>query len=325
MDIMFYEVFEEEKDALERYLPKEWQVGWTSDTIQSQNSPAPPAAIISTRTQSHIPSDWHRSLKAIVTRSTGYDHLIHFNAEHHDKVKCGYLPKYCSRAVAEHAVMCWIALAKKFKKQVLQFNEFNRDGLTGDEFVQSKVLVVGVGNIGEDVVSILKALGMQVKGVDIVKKIEGLAYVGLEEGIRWADGLIATLPLTDKTNALIQADMLKKAKPGFLVVNVGRGEVTPTVDLLHLLNENHLGGVALDVFEEESDLAATLQGTQVERNETISEILELKDNVNAILTPHNAFNTKQAVDRKAKQTVESIQQFLSKGSLPWVVPVHLNA
>jgi len=320
MDIMFYEVFVEEEVALKRHLPKDLDAGFTSKTVQAENHEAPPAPFISIRTQSNIPQAWAENLSGILTRSTGYDHLSAYRQQSGKDIACGYLPTYCSRSVGEHVLLLILALLKGLRKQLRQFEAFNRDGLTGGECLGRNLLVVGVGNIGEQVVRLAKGVGMQVKGIDLVKRMESLDYVSLEEGIRFADVIVCALPLTAQTQGMLGYESLKHARKGSLLVNVSRGEVTPAKDLKRLLDEGILGGLGLDVYEDENILAEHLRASNTGRNPNNEAILSMKDHDNVLFTPHNAFNTHEALDRKAQQSSEAVVRFLKDRSFPSSIP-----
>src|SRR6266850_2158001 len=157
MDVHFYEAFEEETAALRRHLPASVRADFTWKTIQEASDVEPPAPLFSIRTQSIIPVEWVGKVKGIVSRTTGYDHLVG------QRIPCGYLPHYCSRAVAEQAILLVMVMLRKLPQQVAQFPKFHRDGLTGQECAGKRLLVVGVGNIGAEVVKIAQALGMETK------------------------------------------------------------------------------------------------------------------------------------------------------------------
>ena len=96
---------------------------------------------------------------------------------------CGYLPRYCNRAVAEQVLLMWLALLRRLPRQVQQFHRFERDGLTGAESQGKTLAVVGVGNIGAEVVKIGKAMDMEVLGVDIVERHDFVHYVEIDEAL----------------------------------------------------------------------------------------------------------------------------------------------
>ncbi len=329
MDVYFYEAFEEEVEALRRHLPQHLRVGFAPKTIQEQGDREPPAKLISVRTQSVIPATWAGKLSGVLSRTTGYDHLKNCS------VPCGYLPQYCSRAVAEQAALLWMALLRKLSEQIEHFTRFNRDGLTGAECEGKHLLVVGVGNIGSEVVKIGKGLGMEVRGVDLVQRHTSVSYVSSDEGLPWADVIVCAMNLTADNAGYFNYDRLKRAKRGVIFVNIARGELSPTRDLVRLLDEGHLAGVALDVYERESGLAVALRAGRARSpsapslpahsgglgQPALPELIErLARHPNVILTPHNAFNTREALERKAQQSVQQIEHFLAHKSFLWPVP-----
>ncbi len=317
LDVFFYEAFQEEAEAIKSFLPNNIKADYTWKTIQEYGSETPPAKIISIRTQSKIPLEWKNHLQAILSRSTGYDHLLAYQTETNANFPMGYLPLYCHRAVAEQALLLMLSLARKLPKQMNQFNTFNRDGITGGELLDKKLLVVGVGNIGYQVVTIGKGLGMEVLPVDIVEKHQDLTYVNIEEGIQKADFIVCAMNLTTENEHYFDYKLLQKAKKNAIFVNISRGELSNPVDLLRLLKENHLGAVGLDVYEEEKNLSARLRSNQSVNSKVVDAILELQQDDRVILTPHNAFNTEEGVMRKSEQSVQQVEHFLKNGSFIW--------
>jgi D-lactate dehydrogenase len=323
LDIFFYEAFEEEEQALKRHLPPDIKAGFTWKTIQeyAELHHKPSAKLISIRTQSLIPISYATQISGLLTRSTGYDHIHDYLDKCQKNLLCGYLPLYCNRAVAEQTMLLWMSLLRKLPQQVRQFMDFNRDGLTGQECQHKTLLVVGVGNIGSEVVQIGKELGMTVLGVDIDEKYADVAYVSIEEGMAQADIVVCAMNLTPDNVDYFNYQLLKLGKPGLIFVNIARGELSPTVDLLRLIDEKFLGGVALDVFEEEKELAILLRHGDI-HNKKLKKMdtLELAKRPNVILTPHNAFNAIEAVDRKSAHSVQQIVHFLENGQFLWSVP-----
>lgn len=315
--VKFYEVFEEERQAIEQYLPASFSVVFTQHTIQESGDAACPAPIISIRTQSEIPSDWAPFLQGILTRSQGFEHLFKYREKTNGHFVCGYLENYCSRAVAEQAIWMMMSLLRKTKQQMNQFFNFSRDGLTGKECLGKKALVVGVGRIGGEMEGLLKAMGLAVRGVDPAPKKEGVEYVTLQEGLAWADVVFSCVPLTNETRGMLNYDALC-VHPVF-VINVSRGEVSPLADMQKLLEEGRLLGLAMDVFEEETVLGDALRRKQDGDEDNVNAAIELARRDNVIFTPHNAFNTEEAVERKAKMAVDSLVDFVEKGRFLWIV------
>lgn len=319
-DVSFYEAFEEEANALRRFLPSSIKASFTDRTIQEQGDRHPQAPLICIRTQSEIPPDWAPRIRGILTRSTGFDHVRSYLEKNAPSLTAGYLPKYCARAVAEQAMLLWTALLRRLPTQLDHFSRFNRDGLTGRECRGSTLLVVGVGGIGIEIAGIGQGLGMNVLGVDLVQRFPNVKYVSIEEGLPLADVIACSMNLTTLNRGYFSAARLAKAKIGAVFVNIARGEMAPAADLKQALDSGQLSGIGLDVYENESLLATTLRAGQDARNPSIEALLELARHPQVILTPHNAFNTLEAVDRKSAQTVEQIQKFLKDGTFLWPLP-----
>ncbi len=320
MDVFFYEVFEEEEPGLKQCLSMGISAGFTSKTIQEEGDREPPSPLVSIRDESVIPLSWASEIKGILTRSTGYDHVHRYLRSTGSEIPAGHLPVYCNRTVAEQAMLCWMALLRKLPRQLEQFRTFNRDGMTGLECRNKTLLVVGVGNVGSEIVKIGTGLEMRVLAVDIAKKFPQFTYVPIEEGIGKADIIVCSMNLTPDNENYFNYPMLRKARKGALFVNVARGRHSPSTDLLKLMREGHLGGIALDVYADENDLSVSLRSGKKSTNEEVRAVLELSKMPNVILTPHNAFNTEEAVRRKTEQSVQQVDSFLKKGRFIWPVP-----
>lgn len=324
LSAVFYEAFEEEEKILRQVLPKEHEYLFTWKTIQESGHKTPPAKVISTRTQSKFPAEWSDKLTAIITRSTGYDHVADYLRQTGACISAAYLPEYAARPVAEQALMMWTALLRNLYLQRKSFETFHRDGLTGCEIRNRRITVIGVGHIGEEIVDIAHGLKMRVLGVDIKPRTEmyeryGLKYVSLKKGLKNADIAVCALPLTEITRGMLNYKTLKSMPANSIFINVGRGEVSPTQDLLKLMNEGILGGIGLDVYDFEKELASVLRdGTKLsklkpEARKSVDAVRKLMKNPNVILTPHNAFNTGESVERKSLRTAENLAAYLKTG------------
>jgi D-lactate dehydrogenase len=318
--VCFFEAFEEEAAALRRHLPMDVRADFTAKTIQEVGAAAPPARVVSIRTQSVLPPGWAPSLDGILSRSTGYDHLAAYRDATGLAVPCGYLPLYCARAVAEHALLLWLALLRRLPAQIRQFQDFHRDGLTGRECEAQNLLVVGVGNIGHEITRIGAGLGMRVLGVDLVRKWPEVDYVSIDDGIAQADVIVCAMNLTPRNRGYFNHALLTQAPRGAVFVNVSRGELAVAASLLELLDCGHLGGVGLDVYDAEPELAVSLRAGRPAAHPVARATLELANRPDVICTPHNAFNTVESVERKAEQSIQQVRHFLATGSFLWPVP-----
>lgn len=343
LDVYFYEAFDEEADCLRALLPAGIRADFTWKTIQEMGHREPPARLISLRTQSLLPAGWgaggargevgggaqggapgsasdRGKLDGLLSRTTGYDHLLRHRAAMQADLPCGYLPLYCNRAVAEQALTLWMALLRRLPLQVEKFARFDRNGLTGRECAGKTLVVVGVGNIGSEVARIGQGLGMRVIGVDLVRKHDFVHYEAIEEALPQADIVVCAMNLTAENAGYFSESRLKQAPRGAIFVNVARGEISPAGGLLALIESGHLAGVGLDVYNHESELAVTLRAGGSSDDPEVDAVLALARHTNAILTPHNAFNTTESVERKARQSVQQVEAFLRTGAFVWPVP-----
>tara|TARA_Y100001936_G_C16067759_1_gene668381 strand:- start:1172 stop:2179 length:1008 start_codon:yes stop_codon:yes gene_type:complete len=331
--VCFFETFEEEKLHIQKKLEQDkkleqekYEVCYIEDTIQEwlqkEFITECPACIISIRTQSIIPNEWFKCdyFKGVLSRSTGYDHIQKYN-----NICRGYLPCYCSSAVAEHATMLWMTLLKKLPQQIKQWKKFNRNNITCKEFGENKnMLVVGVGHIGYKVSQIAKALNINVVGVDIDKKHTDIKYIdetNIMNSIGGFDIIVCCMNLTEDNRDYFNYTLLSQVKKGAIFINVSRGELSNCEDLLRLLRENILGGVGMDVYPNETTLGDKLRNSENWFTDNKEEIAILKmyklDNV--IFTPHNAFNTEEGLYRKVNDTIEQIEYFYENGRFKWFI------
>ncbi len=319
MDIFFYEAFQDEANTLKSLLGSEWMYGFASETIQETGHQDPPARLISIRTQSSIPLEWAGKIDGVLSRSTGYAHLIAYRSKLLSPLPLGYLEEYASRAVAEHALLLTMALLRKLPQQMRQFAVFNREDLTGSECQGKNMLVVGVGRIGSEIVKVAKGLGFVVKGVDIVPDKPDVAYVSKDDGIRWADVIVCAMNLTEENRGYFSYDLLSRAKNGSMFVNIARGELSPLGDLERLLGDAKISGLGLDVFEDESSLGAALRNPGSTITPQAAQVNRILSYPNVVLTPHNAFNSGEALRRKSELTVKQIRHFFKHRDFLWKV------
>ena len=322
-DAFFYEAFAEEAERLLHYAAAAGlRVGHSPLTIQETGHAAPPAPVVSLRTQSIFPPAWAPHLRGILTRSTGYDHLFAYR----DAVggacpPLGYLPLYCVRAVAEQALLLWTALLRRLPRQLAEFDRFRRDHLTGRENPGKTLALFGVGHIGYEIWRIATALGLIVRGVDPVRRHADVAYAEPAEALAQADIVVCAMNLTPRNRGYFTRDVLAQAQRRPILVNVARGEFTPAAVLEAALEDGLLSGVALDVFNEEATLAPALRtGDAAALSPDNQALLRLRKRHDVLLTPHNAFNTVEAVERKSEQSIRTLLHFRKTGQFLWPVP-----
>jgi D-lactate dehydrogenase len=263
------------------------------------------------------------ALKCIATRSTGYDHIDVAHAKGKGIVVCT-VPSYGSRTVAEFAFALILSLSRKVFKARLRLLEgarYAQDDLRGFDLYGKTLGVVGTGKIGRNVIGIAKAFGMQVFASDprpdaAFAQAQGFSYVELPELLRRADVVTLHAPAMKETHHLINAGNIGQMKKGALLINTARGDLIETDAMVRALASGHLGGVGLDVLEDEQDLReeAELLSRAPEKLSDFKMLYEnhlLMDHANAILTPHIAFDTDEAVREILATTAENIRSFVA--------------
>lgn len=263
------------------------------------------------------------NLKFLATRSMGADHI--------DLAECAKrgvtvarVPVYGENTVAEHTFALILALSRKIFQSYERTERmnFNRAGLRGFDLAGKTLGVVGVGNIGKNVARIGNGLQMNVLAYDVkqdpvVAKEFGFAYASsLEDLLRRSDVVTLHAPYMKATHHMINRENLAKAKRGALLVNTARGALVDTHALLWALNEGILAGAGLDVLEEENFVyeEAELLVNDLPRASDLATVLRnhiLIERDDVIVTPHNAFNSVEALERIVATTMENIQSYLN--------------
>ncbi|MDD4937946.1 MAG: NAD(P)-dependent oxidoreductase [Candidatus Shapirobacteria bacterium] len=262
------------------------------------------------------------NLKMIATRSTGVDHIDVEECKK-KKILVSNVPDYGSNTVAEYTFALLLSVTRKtvVAHQSVEEGEFDPEGLTGVDLHGKTLGVIGVGKIGQNVVKIARGFGMKVLGVDantsseMLKKI-GFKYVDLETCLKESDFVTLHVPANSETFHMINKKNIKLMKKGSFLINTARGAVVETEAIIFGLNNKILAGAGLDTTEDESMLESmsTVMSNKV-KNKDLREVLTfhlLRDRDDVVFTPHNAFNTKEAIERIIKTTVENINRFIKK-------------
>ena len=265
------------------------------------------------------------SLKMIATMSTGFDH-VDVKAAQERGISVMNVPSYGSNTVAEHAFMLVLALARKLPQSINRVkNEFSFStdpSLRGFDVEGKRLGLVGLGKIGSHMARMAKGFGMDVVVYDVFPNEElatqlGCRFVSLEELLESADVVSIHVPLNEHTKHMLSIDEFARMKRGALVINTSRGGIIDSEALVHALRDGRLGGAGLDVLEFEQDLdddiAVLARDEQLER--AVLADLALLRLPNVIVTPHNAFNSREAVDRIVSTTIENLRQALGGSSV----------
>ena len=258
-------------------------------------------------------------LRLIATRSTGTDHIDAEEAKRRG-IAVASVPGYGAPTVAEFAFALLLALSRKVcdaHKQVTETGSFSQSGMTGFDLAGKTIGVVGCGKIGQHTACIAKGFGMKVLVCDAFKndalaKEIGFAYAELPELLGASDVVSLHVPYIKETHHLINMQNISQIKKGAYLINTARGAVVETAALVKALEGGVLAGAGLDVLEEEGDMQdemRLLSGAHP-KEEELKVVLEnhyLIDHPRVIITPHIAFDTREAIERILDTTVENIK------------------
>ena len=262
-------------------------------------------------------------LKLICTMSTGYDHIDLEECKKRKIIVCN-VPKYAENTVAEHTFALILALSRKLIKASERAKEENFDlrGLTGFDLKDRVIGIIGTGAIGLHVIRMAKGFEMKVIAYDVKKDLKlakklGFKYVNFNSLLKNSDIITLHCPLNKYTFHMINRSNIKLMKKGALIINTARGGLIETEALVYGLTNKMLNGVGLDVLEEEFFIKeeAELISKRLKGKYNYKTILEnhlLLRHDNVIITPHNAFNSKEALTRILDTTVENINGFLKR-------------
>jgi D-lactate dehydrogenase len=222
------------------------------------------------------------------------------------------VPDYSPYSVAEHTVALILALNRKLHRAFGRVRELNFSlaGLEGFDLHAKTAGVIGTGRIGRIVAEILRGFGMRVLGYDASPDPQwaarhGVTYTDPPTLARESDVVTLHVPLTPETRYMVRRETLELMKPGALLVNVSRGQLIDTTALIGALKSRHLGGVALDVYEEEAGIFFENLSGQVLEDDVLARLLTFP---NVLVTAHQAFLTREALNDIAGTTVENVRR-----------------
>jgi D-lactate dehydrogenase len=247
--------------------------------------------------------------KFVSLRCAGFNNVDLGAAEAHG-ITVVRVPAYSPYAVAEFTVGLLLALDRQICRGWLRVREdnFSLEGLVGRDLHGKTVGVIGTGRIGALVATAFKlGFGCDIVAHDVYRNPElekiGVRYVEVEDLLRQADIICLHCPLSPQTRHLINEKTLALAKPGFLLVNTGRGALVDTKALIDALKSGKVGGVAMDVYEQESDLFFEDLSNEVVKDDVFQRLLTFP---NVIVTGHQAFFTREALAAIAEITLQNI-------------------
>jgi D-lactate dehydrogenase len=328
MKAAFYEVKDWERAYLQQRLP-----GWTLRCDAGPIDPSSAAGrsddeclsvFIYSKLDETVLAQFP-SLRMIATRSTGFDH-IDLNACRRRGIAVSNVPSYGENTVAEHTFALILMLSRKVHQSFNQVRagHLERAMLTGFDLQGKTLGVIGAGRIGLHAIRIGRGFGMRVLTYDIrrdpfLSDLLGFSYVALDTLLAESDIVSLHSPLTPATHHILGAEQFRRMKRGALLVNTARGGLVDTDALIEALDSGQLGGAGLDVIEgeelikEEKQLLHEPHTLEQLRAATRNRILLGRDDV--VYTPHNAFNSQEALERILDTTIANLEAFRSGASI----------
>lgn len=227
------------------------------------------------------------------------------------KLKVFRVPAYSPYAVAEHAMALLLTVNRHTHKAYDRTREFNFSliGLAGFDLYGKTVGIVGTGKIGKIFANICKGFGMNILAYDKFPNPDtGLTYVDLPELLAQSDVISLHCPLTDETHHMIDEKAIAQMKQGATIVNTSRGALVDTEALIEGIKAGKVGAACLDVYEEEGDVFYEDMSDDIVKDDVLVRLIAMP---NVIVTSHQAFLTKEALDNIASTTISNIRNFFN--------------
>lgn len=250
-------------------------------------------------------------VRLIALRCAGYNNVDLKAATKHS-ITVVRVPGYSPYAVAEHAIALMLALNRKLHRAYNRVREgnFALDGLLGFDVHGKTVGVVGTGKIGSVAAHIFIGFGCRVLAFDPIPnercRSSGVDYVKQDELLAQSDIITLHCPLTPDNKHMIDAQALEKMKNGVMLINTSRGALIDTVAAIEALKSGKIGYLGLDVYEEEEELFFEDRSGLIIPDDIFARLLTFP---NVIITGHQAFFTREALENIAVTTIKNIIDF----------------
>lgn len=321
MKIGFFEIKPGEQEFFKTAFPAD-ELFFTPDKLTSANvAQYPQLEIITSHTASKIDATVINSLpnlKLIATRTTGFDHIDIHTAAAKNIAICN-VPSYGENTVAEFAFGLILSLSRRIPdaiNRVRSTKQFETSWLTGFDLKDQTLGVLGTGKIGSHLIKMAKGFEMNVIAYDAFPNEKmatemGFKYVTLDELLSSSKIISIHVPFLPSTKHLINNENISRISKGTVLINTARGAIIESQALLNALEQRIISAAALDVLEDEESLQPN--STQA-GDPTIKQINQTLISLPQVyVTPHLAFNSKEALQRILQTTVENIQA-IQKGT-----------
>ncbi|MFA5628048.1 MAG: 2-hydroxyacid dehydrogenase [Thiohalomonadaceae bacterium] len=256
-------------------------------------------------------------IKLITLRCAGFNN-VDLKAACANDIKVTRVPAYSPNAVAEHALAMLMTLNRKTHKAYNRVREqnFSLNGLLGFDVCKKTIGVIGTGNIGTVFCQIMHGFGSKILACDPYPNTQieklGISYVSLDEIFAECDIISLHCPLNEATHHIINAATINKMKNGVMLINTSRGGLIDTHSVIASLKSGHIGCLGIDVYEQEEHLFFQDLSEQVILDDQITRLIGFQ---NVLITAHQGFFTKEAINEIAQTTFTNISSFLDDKKL----------
>jgi len=264
-------------------------------------------------------------IRHLALRCAGYNN-VDLSAAKEFEIKITRVPAYSPHAVAEHTIALLLTLNRQTHRAYNRVREhnFSLAGLVGFNLHGKTVGLIGAGKIGRITAEIFRHFGCHVLIHDLAldrewASVKGIIESDLDDLLKQSDIVSLHLPLTPETYHLIDSSALERMKPGSYLINTGRGKLIDTAALLAALKTHHLGGVALDVYEEEEGVFFEDLSNTILQDDELSRLLTFP---NVLITSHQAFLTQEALSQIAVITCDNLK--LGENNSPFLEGTELS-
>ncbi len=250
-------------------------------------------------------------VKLVALRCAGFNN-VDLKAAEEFGVRIMRVPAYSPEAVAEHAIALIMTMARKTHKAYNRVREgnFSLERLTGFNIHGRTIGVVGTGKIGQAFIRIARGFGARVIAYDKYpsKEMEklGVEYLDFDDVLSNSDILSLHCPLTPDTEHIINKKSLKKMRKGAMLVNTSRGKLVDTAAVIESLKDDHLGSLAIDVYEEEDKLFFRDLSELIIRDDQIARLMLFP---NVLVTAHQGFFTHESLQEITRTTIRNVDDF----------------
>lgn len=245
------------------------------------------------------------NIRGILLRCAGFNN-VNLEAARRFDIPVLRVPGYSPEAVAEFAMGLFLCVNRRIHKAYTRTREFNMNinGLMGRDLCKMTAGIIGTGKIGQAMIRICKGFGMRVVAYDPFPNNElDVEYLDLYDLFNTSNFISLHCPLTASSKYIIDKTALDAMRNGVYIVNTSRGQLINTADLLEaLIVPGKIGGVALDVYEEESGLYYEDRSNDIVEDERLARLLTFP---NVLITSHQGYFTREAMQEIALTTLEN--------------------